>query len=390
MKILLPKNIQILLMQIIEDGHTLYAVGGMVRDAILDRHTKDFDLITNSNIEDLIDYIPGKYNINHHYGILNFKIGDYDIEIARMRCDSCYSGRHSNVEFIDNIEEDLKRRDFTVNALAVKLFDGELIDLFGGLEDIKNSLLRTIGEPKIRFEQDVFRIIRAISFATRLDFDIEENTKAAIKHLSDSVKALSPGLVGKELQNIIQNPNRDNLGPILKDCNLFEHLFGYTKKFCAQEILDLGKNDSVCYLLYNSNIGAEKIGDILLKYQFPRNERQEITRLYRAILSIDNWKSYDDFEIFHSIRHFDFARLEKLCKALNIDTSNIMQIFPGIHIPSFITGDDILKWVGYENKRKIGHLYDLIEYNRYKSKVVGLQDAKRLVLEEIPKTNTNH
>ena len=179
---------------LIKAGFEAYFVGGCVRSMVLHLKPKDWDITTNAKPEEIQKLFPHSVYENK-YGTVGV-ISDTDdktlkvVEITPYRLESIYSDkrRPDEVRFTSNIEEDLKRRDFTINALALALPAGKagragkngedykLIDLFGGQNDLENKIIRAVGEPDTRFNEDALRMLRAVRLATELDFEIEPNT----------------------------------------------------------------------------------------------------------------------------------------------------------------------------------------------------------------------
>lgn len=162
-----------------EFGFEAYLVGGSVRDLLMNRPIKDIDITTNAlpiQIEEIANKLGLKYiETGIEHGTITIIYNNIPMEITTFRIDKGCDGRHCDVEFVKTLEEDLSRRDFTINAIAIDK-DGNYIDLFNGQEDIKNRIIRAIGNPIKRFAEDKLRLLRGIRFATTLNFIIEEDT----------------------------------------------------------------------------------------------------------------------------------------------------------------------------------------------------------------------
>ncbi len=189
-----------------EYGYESYAVGGSVRDCLLGLTPHDFD-VTTSAPPDVTSEIFGDFTVVEtgiKHGTVTVVINKEPIEVTTFRCDGEYNdGRHpERVSFTRSLAEDLKRRDFTVNAMAYSE-DRGLVDLFGGEKDLQGGIIRTVGNPEDRFNEDALRILRALRFASTYDFRIEEETKAAILKQRESLKLLSAERVFSELKRLI-------------------------------------------------------------------------------------------------------------------------------------------------------------------------------------------
>lgn len=193
-------------------GHEAYVVGGCVRDLLLERTPKDWDVTTNATPEEIQALFEETYYTNEFgtVGVVNASVSDESlrvVEVTPYRLEGRYSDarRPDSVVFSRNINDDLKRRDFTVNALAYNPTKGELIDLYDGIKDIEAGMLRAVGEPKARFEEDALRLLRAIRIAAELGFAIEANTLAAIGETSSQLEKISKERIQAEFIRIINS-----------------------------------------------------------------------------------------------------------------------------------------------------------------------------------------
>ena len=207
MKIIIPKEIEYVIEKLSESGHKAYIVGGCVRDAVMGREPKDYDVTTDARPEETADIFSGDKVIDtgSKHGTMTVIHDGVHVEVTTFRKDADYSdGRHpDSVFFSDSIEEDLARRDFTINAMAYNDVEG-LIDPFGGRDDIEKKVIRTVGVPEDRFNEDSLRMLRALRFASTLGFDIEERTKASIlEKKSDIAERVSAERIQKELEGIL-------------------------------------------------------------------------------------------------------------------------------------------------------------------------------------------
>ena len=164
-------------------GWESYFVGGCARDLLLGRIAKDFDVVTNAPPGEVIELFPGANLIGAHFGVV--LVGQ--VEVATYRSEGLYGdGRHPDeVRFETDPALDVQRRDFTINALLMDPFTGQIVDLVGGRADLERGVVRAIGKPETRFEEDHLRMLRAVRFAARLGFEIEPTTFAAIRQHRD-------------------------------------------------------------------------------------------------------------------------------------------------------------------------------------------------------------
>lgn len=204
----LPKTVSSFMEKFLDNHHQIYLVGGTVRGMIMNRNIEDWDFTTSAKPEEILEIFPESF-YNNQFGTVGIpvKIGDLDevFEVTTFRKESDYSNkRHPDkVEWAKTVEEDLARRDFTINAIA---YDGtNFIDPFSGKDDIKRKIIKAVGEPKIRFEEDALRLLRALRQATQLGFEIEEKTLSAIKNLSSTISSVSGERVRDEFFKLIKS-----------------------------------------------------------------------------------------------------------------------------------------------------------------------------------------
>lgn len=186
-------------------GYQAYLVGGCVRDMLLHRTPKDFDVATDATPDHVLKMFPHADRVGAHFGVVIEK----GVEIATFRSDGVYGDgrRPDTVQFEKNPREDAARRDFTVNSMFLDPFTGHVLDFFGGQEDIKSKTLKAVGDPAARFEEDHLRMMRAVRFASKLDFDVEPSTMDAMKDHAHSIKSTAPERTTDELvKSLDHNP----------------------------------------------------------------------------------------------------------------------------------------------------------------------------------------
>ena len=186
-----------------------FLVGGAVRDSIMGFTPKEYDIATNAKPEDVQRIFKYTIPTGIKHGTILVILDDMHVEITTFRSDGNYSdGRHPDkVEYTASIEDDLPRRDLTINAMAYNISDGNLIDMFDGMKDIKNKIIRSVGNPYERFTEDGLRIMRAIRFATRLNFNIEKETFDAICHSTGMLASIAYERIREEFNGILISDN---------------------------------------------------------------------------------------------------------------------------------------------------------------------------------------
>ena len=191
-------------------GFEAYLVGGCVRDTIMKRSFHDTDITTNARPEQIMEVFRNYKTIptGIKHGTVTVISEGIPYEITTYRIDGTYSDsrRPDSVEFTSNLREDLARRDFTINAIAMN-YAGEISDYFGGFEDIKNGIIRCVGSPEKRFSEDALRIMRAVRFSSQLGFKIEPETAKAIHEMKNRLKNISKERIREELDKLICGKN---------------------------------------------------------------------------------------------------------------------------------------------------------------------------------------
>lgn len=190
-------------------GYEALFAGGSVRDNLLGRTPKDYDIATSARPGEVLKLFPGSNEVGAHFGVIIVARHGQQVEIATFRTDGSYGDnrRPDSVEF-STAKEDAKRRDFTINGLFEDPESGEIIDHIGGRKDLEASILRAIGDPSKRFQEDALRLLRAVRFAAHLGFNIETNTAAALKENSALLAKISPERIRDEFSRILTSPRR--------------------------------------------------------------------------------------------------------------------------------------------------------------------------------------
>lgn len=186
-------------------GYAAYLVGGCVRDMLLGRVPKDFDVSTSARPEELLRLFPRADSVGAHFGVVIVHEDGAHVEVATFRADLEYlDGRHPEaVRFETDPREDVLRRDFTMNALLLDPASGEILDFVSGRDDLKAGIVRAIGDPGTRFREDHLRLLRAVRFAARLGFRIEPATAQAIRSLAPLIQTVSAERIRDELARIL-------------------------------------------------------------------------------------------------------------------------------------------------------------------------------------------
>ncbi|HBI17384.1 MAG: PolyA polymerase [Candidatus Moranbacteria bacterium GW2011_GWF2_34_56] len=261
----IPSTVLLALSRLKSQNFEAFVVGGCVRDLLLDRKPNDWDITTNATPTQILEIFPdGKYENCFGTVIVPEKYLDNpqsteNLEITTYRIESTYSDkrRPDEVKFAQKLEDDLSRRDFTINAMALDIKDEkefEIIDFFNGQKDLKNKTIKTVGEPKERFNEDALRMIRAIRFIAQLkekesaqNWHLEEKTLEAIKKDRDLLKFISAERLGDEFTKIILSDNPSLGIDLLVETGLMRYIIPE-----IYETIDVGQNRHHYYGPYNT------------------------------------------------------------------------------------------------------------------------------------------
>ena len=211
--------------RLLDAGHTTYFAGGCVRDNLLGKEPKDYDIATAATPTQVQSLFPKSDAIGEHFGVILVKEKPAAFEIATFRNDGSYKdGRHPESVTFSSPEEDAQRRDFTVNGLFQHPQTGEIIDFVGGQADLQSKVLRAIGDPVKRFQEDALRLLRAIRFATVLNFEIEPSTWTAIEDNAHLLEKISTERIRDEFTRILIAPDKARGFDLLTQSGLMRYI----------------------------------------------------------------------------------------------------------------------------------------------------------------------
>ena len=317
----IPMEVRAVLQTLKDSGQEGYVVGGCVRDTLLGKTPLDFDVTTSAAPETvMVLFGDNAYPTGLKHGTVTVRSGETKVEVTTYREDGAYTDhRHpEQVHFASSLAEDLRRRDFTVNAMAMDL-EGKLVDLYGGQEDLQNGVLRAVGKAEDRFEEDALRILRGLRFASVLGFSIKEETAQAMRAKKDLLREIAgerlheemtkllcgkdvrrvlmtyPDVLGAFLPEILPSVGFDHRNP--HHCyDVWEHTACAVEHVPAEPLLrwvmllhDIGK-PSVCY--YDEEAGKARFGghqaasvvlseDLLERLRFDTETKTRILRLVK-------------------------------------------------------------------------------------------------------------
>ena len=345
-----------LLEEITSHGFQAYIVGGFVRDYILGIDSNDIDINTNATPKEIKDIFDSCLP-NEDYGSVTVIKKGVRFEITTFRKEMNYldNRRPSQIEYIDDLYQDLLRRDFTINTLCMNK-DGEIIDFLGGRSEIDNRVVKTVGNAKTRFEEDSLRILRAVRFATLLDFELDKETKEAIIETRELLRNLSYYRKKEELDKIFGSSNADRGIQLLLDLGLDKYL----------ELDNLNKVTCT-----SSLIGVWSILNVVDKYPFNSNEKELITNINEAFLlnNLDPMALYKYGLYVNSVAG----------EIKGLDIKNITESYNNLVIQSRrdldITSDDIMKGLNKGPGSYLKDIYSSIEREVLYRRVKNEKDA---------------
>ena len=354
---IIPKEIKFVIEKLQKAGFEAYVVGGCVRDFLLGNEPKDWDVTTNAKPEEIQKVFPNNFYENSFLTVTimtgSKSTNLAEIEITTYRSEAKYSDkRHPDtVKYAEKIEDDLSRRDFTVNAMAMDE-KKKVIDLYNGKKDLEDKVIRTVGNPEERFNEDALRMLRAVRFATTLDFKIEEETKKAIIKNSIWLEAISKERIRDEFVKIIMADNAAGGIELLRELGLLKYIvpellenYGvaqnkhhiydcYTHaikalEFTAKKKLnfevrlaallhDVGKprsknGEGENATFYNHEmIGAKMTFQILNNLKFSKKEVEKITKLVRFHLFYYNVDEVGESSIRRLVKNVGPENMEDL------------------------------------------------------------------------------
>lgn len=212
MTIQLPEDVKKIIEIIEKAGYEAYAVGGCVRDSLLMRNPNDWDITTSTKPEKVKELFKKTIDTGIEHGTVTVMMHHVGYEVTTYRIDGEYEdARHpKNVTFTSNLIEDLKRRDFTINAMAYNDRSG-IVDAFDGISDLEKGIIRAVGNPRERFDEDALRMMRAVRFSAQLGYSIEEDTKKAIKELSPNLQKISAERIQVELVKLVSSDHPEKM-----------------------------------------------------------------------------------------------------------------------------------------------------------------------------------
>lgn len=292
-------------------GYEAVIVGGAVRDLLLQRVVNDVDVATSALPQQVKQVFTKTVDVGIAHGTILVTDFACPIEVTTYRTDGEYSDhrRPDNVQFVRSLKEDLQRRDFTINALALTA-DKEIIDYYQGQQDLAQQLLRAVGEPSQRFREDALRMLRAARFASQLNFTVEQQTFMAINEQAKSINAIAIERIKIELDKLWQGVNVASGVALLENTGLGAKLIG---NFSAQQWQCYEAKDALTGWLYFAQHNRTRLEEILQGYRFANAEKRFIRQGLEALDSLvaGGWQAWHyyryDGAVLEAARHVAYC-----------------------------------------------------------------------------------
>lgn len=271
-EIFLPKDVEYILDTLKNNGFEGYIVGGCVRDSLMGITPKDYDITTNALPKDIINIFDKTFETGIEHGTITVVLNKTNYEITTYRIDGEYENNRKpkEVAFTTNLYEDVKRRDFTINAICYNKDEG-IIDYFDGVEDIKKQIIKAVGDPNLRFLEDALRMIRGIRFSSKIGFEIEEETYKAIFTNNHLFKNISAERVREEFTKILLSEKSNKILNLVDTQLMFYfdenfHNYLFENKNLLNEISSINTIYAYSTLFKKANV--EEIKYFLEKFKF--------------------------------------------------------------------------------------------------------------------------
>ena len=342
----LPDDAKFIIDTFYQNGYEAFIVGGCVRDTMLNRKLNDYDITTNAMPEKTIELFDKTIPTGLQHGTITIMLNKEPYEVTTYRVDGEYKDnrRPDEVVFVSDLKEDLARRDFTINAMAYSPYFG-FKDFFNGESDLKNKLIKAVGDANQRFNEDALRMLRAIRFASQLNFKIDASTYDAIKDNSSLIKNISMERVNVELTKTLKSKTPSVGIKMLQETNLLSNLFEseynayFDYDYFSKNITNLDKLENspylrLCFMLetYFKDITEVSLRKILRKLKCDNKTIDYVTSLNRNQTSYNYIKSDVDLKLWiMSIdRTILFETFEYIIAKLsfkNNDTTQIKKLY---------------------------------------------------------------
>ena len=376
-------------------GFEAMLAGGCVRDMLLKRKPKDYDVATDAKPNDVARLFRRTLKVGAKFGVVVVLIDKIQIEVATFRTESGYAdGRHPSDVRFSNPREDAARRDFTINAMFFEPIAKKVIDYYKGQADLKKRIIRTVGNPSERFGEDYLRMLRAVRFSTQLGFKIEPKTKAAICGCAKNITKISGERIAAELEGILISPNRAHGLELLIETDLASHIFsgcschcaGFAERMLANlpKKIDFALGLAGLFCGFETDFAIEKCKMLKLS----RNQEKQIEFLLSNRGKLLKDLSLSELKMLLSEPYFDdlFALQKAIQKASNQSAGTLIKLLKrikqlkGVELrpKPLLNGHDLMA-LGAAPGPSLGQLAKEMYIAQLEGKLQSAEDAKHWV-----------
>ena len=362
----LPEQVKFIISELNKNGYEGYIVGGCVRDYLMDIPPHDYDITTSALPEEVKAIFPHTVDTGIEHGTVTVIIDKIGYELTTYRIDGEYKdNRHpEQVIFTDKLAGDLSRRDFTVNAIAYNDQRG-YVDMFGGMEDIKKAIIKGVGEPSKRFQEDALRMMRALRFSAQLNFSIEENTMLALKENAQLIKNISIERIREEFFKLIISDHNERLD-LLYESGMLPYFLPELKKIIEDNSISyttintLSKDICVRLAYVFHTLDSDNVKKILHNFRTDNKTNKitsqlvkhidfEITDKYslRKLISILGENTEHEIEIMGAVKGIDTSKAKEMY-------SEIISAGDCCNLKSLAINGNDLKELGIDHGKEVG------------------------------------
>lgn len=418
-------------------GHEAYFVGGCVRDFILGKpDSGDYDIVTSALPDQVISLFSHTVAIGAKFGVIAVIVDNHPYEVATFRRDDIYEdGRHPSSVRFASAKEDVLRRDFTVNGLLMNPENGEIFDYVNGRADIERKIIRTIGNPENRFNEDYLRMLRAVRFAANIDFTIEPDTQKAIETSAAKIKQISAERIREELNKILTRGGAKRGFELMMDTGIlreilpevsqmkgveqpplfhpegdvWQHTLKMLERLPSREdsgqnlclawgvlLHDIGKastrteDEKGVHFYGHTRKGQEIAGEIMQRLKFSRAQRETVLNLIQQHMVFMNVRKMRPGRLKKFLRmpdfdlHLELHRLDCLASHGLLDNYEFcrqqLQLSEpdDLHPPRLLTGNDVIA-MGFSPGETIGEILHALEEEQLEGRIRTPDEAKDFV-----------
>lgn len=414
-------------------GHEAYLVGGCVRDILLGSAPEDYDIATSARPEEVRGLFEHTVPVGEAFGVILVVEDDVPYEVATFRTEGPYEdGRRPSSVAFTTAEEDVKRRDFTVNGLLLDVDTGEILDFVGGRADIERRIIRTIGDPERRLSEDHLRMLRAVRLEAQLAFDIEPATFEAIRRLAPAIRRVSSERIRDELERILASGRARRAFERLSESGLLEEILpelaatrgvGQPTEYHPEGDLwvhillmleklppgadtrlgwgvlmhDVGKpltfseDKNGIHFYEHSRLGTEMAEEILRRLRFPRAHMETVTELVRHHMRFMHVKQMRPSTLKRLLRmpefdlHLELHRLDCLASHGDLENYEFCRrqldglVEEELRPPRLLTGDDLIA-MGFKPGPVFSEILKAVEDAQLEGEITAAEQAREMVL----------